>query len=74
MDGFAWMALRVGARRSELLEVLTASGSFDNPQVCMYMYVYMHMYSRRAAASTTRRCARELVSKETCQLVWPDLT
>ena len=35
IDGFAWMPLKVGARRIDLLEALTASGAFDNETVCV---------------------------------------
>ena len=34
VDCYAWMPLRIKAKRSELLEALTASGGFDNEEVC----------------------------------------
>ena len=33
VDCYAWMPLRIKAKRSELLEALTASGGFDNEEV-----------------------------------------
>ena len=34
VDGLAWMPLKVGGQRAELLELLTGSGALDNVQVC----------------------------------------
>eukprot|EP00966_Prymnesium_polylepis_P267650 6182965-Prymnesium_polylepis.2 len=50
VDGFAWVPLKVGVRRAPLLEALTASGAFDNQEVCTAIAVEMCALDVGAAA------------------------
>ena len=60
VDGLAWMPLRIGAKRVELLEALTAGGGFDNPQVCCTVAEEMCGMDAASAVEFVQRLTQRL--------------
>ena len=60
VDGFAWMPLKVPAQRVELLEALTASGAFDNAEVCTTVAAEMCALDKGAAVTLVDKLTRRL--------------
>jgi hypothetical protein len=60
VDGFAWMPLKVPAKRVELLEALTASGAFDHQEVCTTVATEMCALDKCAAVDLVDKLTRRL--------------
>jgi hypothetical protein len=60
VDCFAWLPLRHAARRAELLEALTASGGFDNADVCNLVAREMCELDAASASRLVDRLTRRL--------------
>ena len=60
VDSFAWMPLQIGAKRVELLEALTGSGAFDNPEVCLIVADEMCALDVAAATDLVNKLTKRL--------------